>query len=137
MAGLVLKLGPKERVLVNGAVLENGTRRSRFSIVTPSANVLRLKDAIHPDAASTPLSRVCYQLQLILAGSSDPELVSDQIAGQITELSRILLDPVCQDHLSAAFTSLTEGKFYNAMKSLKFLIPLERELLTRDIRLGS
>ena len=90
MAGLVLKLGPKERVLVNGAVLENGTRRSRFSIVTPSANVLRLKDAIHPDAANTPLGRICYQLQLVLAGSSVPELVFSQISAQIVELERII-----------------------------------------------
>ena len=30
MTGLVLKLGPKERVLINGAVIENGDRRSRL-----------------------------------------------------------------------------------------------------------
>ncbi len=30
MSGLVLKLGPKERVLINGAVIENGDKRSRL-----------------------------------------------------------------------------------------------------------
>ena len=30
MSGLVLKLSPKERVLINGAVIENGDRRSRL-----------------------------------------------------------------------------------------------------------
>ena len=36
MSGLVLKLSPKERVLINGAVIENGDRRSRkLSIMTP------------------------------------------------------------------------------------------------------
>ena len=30
MTGLVLKLSPKERVLINGAVIENGDRRSRL-----------------------------------------------------------------------------------------------------------
>ncbi len=133
MAGLVLKLGPKERVLVNGAVLENGARRSRFSIVTPSANVLRLKDAIHPDAANTPLGRVCYQLQLILAGSSDPDLVSEQISGQITELARILTDSTSQDQLSIARNSVAQRKFYNALKSMKSLLPLEHELLSRPL----
>ncbi len=29
MTGLVLKLGPHERVLINGAVIENGDKRSR------------------------------------------------------------------------------------------------------------
>ncbi|MFP4044714.1 MAG: flagellar biosynthesis repressor FlbT, partial [Rhodosalinus sp.] len=42
MSGLVLKLGPRERVLINGAVIENGDRRSRLAIVTPGANILRL-----------------------------------------------------------------------------------------------
>ncbi|MEP5152148.1 flagellar biosynthesis repressor FlbT [Planktotalea sp.] len=131
MVGLVLKLGPKERVLVNGAVLENGARRSRFSIITPSANVLRLKDAIHPDAANTPLGRVCFQLQLILAGSSDSKVVIGQIDGQILELARILVDPLCQEHLTAARQAVVQGKFYNAMKSLKILLPFERALLAR------
>jgi flagellar protein FlbT len=133
MAGLVLKLGPKERILINGAVLENGSRRSRFSIVTPSANVLRLKDAIHPDAATTPMGRVCYQLQLILAGSSDPKAATPQIAGQISELTNILMDPFCQEHLETAQKSVVQGKFYNALKSLKLLIPIERELLSRQL----
>lgn len=35
MTGLVLKLAPKERVLINGAVIENGDRRSRLAIMTP------------------------------------------------------------------------------------------------------
>jgi flagellar biosynthesis repressor protein FlbT len=48
MTGLVLKLGPRERVMINGVVMENGDRRTRLNIVTPDANVLRLRDAIHP-----------------------------------------------------------------------------------------
>lgn len=133
MVGLVLKLGPKERILINGAVLENGNRRSRFSIVTPSANVLRLKDAIHPEAANTPMGRVCYQLQLILAGNSDPSEASQQIARQISELARILIDPFWQEHLARARVAVVQGKFYNALKSLKLLLPLERELLSRQV----
>ena len=49
MTGLVLKLGPHERVLINGAVIENGEKRSRLAIMTPNANILRLRDAIHPE----------------------------------------------------------------------------------------
>ena len=58
MAGLVLKLGPKERVLLNGAVIENGDKRCKFSIVSPDAKILRLKDALHPDEVKTPVARV-------------------------------------------------------------------------------
>ena len=33
MTGLVLKLAPHERVLINGAVIENGDRRTRAWLV--------------------------------------------------------------------------------------------------------
>lgn len=133
MAGLVLKLGPRERVLINGAVLENGTRRSRFSIVTPSANVLRLKDAIHPDSARTPMSRICYQLQLVLAGSSEPELAVGQIEAQLRELVKILPDPLFQEQLLRACQAVVSGKFYQALKALKPLLPVEEKLLSRPL----
>ena len=72
MNGLVLKLAPKERLLINGAVIENGDRRSRLAILTPNANLLRLRDAIHPEEANTPVRRVCYVAQLVLSGDADP-----------------------------------------------------------------
>jgi len=60
MSGLILKLAPNERVLINGAVIENGDRRTRIAVRTPDANILRLRDAIHPDDSNTPVARVCY-----------------------------------------------------------------------------
>ncbi|MBZ4689719.1 MAG: flbT [Cereibacter sp.] len=70
MTGLVLKLGPHERVLINGAVIENGERRSKLAVMTPNANNLRLRDAIHPGEVTTPVRRVCYIAQLVLSGMS-------------------------------------------------------------------
>ena len=58
MSGLVLKLGPRERIMINGVVMENGDRRTRLNVLTPDANVLRLRDAIHPDEANTSVRRV-------------------------------------------------------------------------------
>ena len=82
MTGLVLKLGPHERIMINGVVMENGDRRARLNVLTPEANVLRLRDAIHPDEANTPVRRVCYIAQLVLAGEADPEEASRQLAAR-------------------------------------------------------
>ena len=82
MTGLVLKLGPRERVMINGVVMENGDRRTRLNVLTPDANVLRLRDAIHPDEANTPVRRVCYIAQLVLAGEADPEEARRQLAAR-------------------------------------------------------
>ena len=129
MSGLVLKLGPRERVLINGAVIENGDRRSRLSIVTPKANILRLRDAIHPEEARTPVRRLCYMTQLILPGDIDPDEAQRQLIRGIEELSRILTDPDSRELLTKATTSLLDAQYYQSLKALRSLIPREDRLL--------
>ncbi len=129
MSGLVLKLAPRERLLINGAVIENGDRRSRFSIVSPNANILRLKDAIHPGDAKTPVRRMCYAAQLVLTGDANAEETSQSLLRRIEELSRILTDVDSQRHLANATQALLEDRFYHCLKSLRALIPREDRLL--------
>ncbi len=129
MSGLVLKLSPKERILINGAVIENGDRRSRLFIVTPDANILRLRDAIHPDEANTPVRRVCYSTQLVLSGDSDPDDARHQLLLRIEELSQVLTDPDSRTHLSAATEAVLSGQFYQCLKALRALLPREDRLL--------
>jgi len=128
MSGLVLKLAPKERILVNGAVIENGDRRSRLAIVTPNANILRLKDAIHPDEVTTPVRRVCYITQLVLSGDADPEEAKLQLLRGIEQLSQVFMDSDSRDHLDSASDSVINGKYYAALKSLRLLLPREERL---------
>lgn len=129
MAGLVLKLAPKERVLINGAVIENGERRARLSIVTPAANILRLRDAIHPAEATTPVRRVCYAVQLLLTGDSNPEDSRLQLLRQIEELSQVFTDPDSRRTLATATEALISDHPYHCLKALRGLLPREDRLL--------
>lgn len=129
MSGLVLKLGPRERVLINGAVIENGDRRSRLSIVTPNANILRLRDAIHPQDAGTPVRRLCYATQLILTGDADPADAKRQLLRHIEELSQIFTDADSRRLLADATNALLSDQFYRTLKALRALIPREDRLL--------
>ena len=131
MSGLVLKLGPKERVLINGAVIENGERRSRLSIVTPDANILRLRDAIHPTAANTPVRRVCYAAQLVLSGDALPDTARLPLLRHIEELSQVLTDPDSRAHLARATQTVIDDQFYQCLKSLRALLPREERLLAQ------
>ncbi|SNT03330.1 flagellar biosynthesis repressor FlbT [Tropicimonas sediminicola] len=129
MSGLVLKLGPKERVLINGAVVENGDRRSRLNIMTPNANILRLRDAIHPEEVNTPVRRVCYIAQLVLSGDADPEEARLQLLRGIEQLSQILTDADSRERLDAATTAVLADQHYQALKALRCLLPREERLL--------
>ncbi|WP_372989995.1 flagellar biosynthesis repressor FlbT [Sulfitobacter sp.] len=134
MSGLVLKLSPKERVLINGAVIENGDRRSRLAIMTPDANILRLRDAIHPEDAKTPVRRVCYAIQLVLTGDSEPDAVHLSLLRQIEELSQVFTDNDSRTVLGDASQAIIEMQHYRAMKLLKGLYPREDRLMA--VRLG-
>lgn len=129
MSGLVLKLNPKERILINGAVIENGDRRSRLSIVTPNANILRLKDAIHPEEATTPVRRICYATQLVLTGDADPEETRHQLLRRIEELSQVFTDPDSRASLAKATEALISDQHYQCLKALRALLPREERLM--------
>lgn len=128
MTGLVLKLGPHERVLINGAVIENGEKRSRLAIMTPNANILRLRDAIHPEQANTPVRRVCYIAQLILSGDADAGEARQQLLRGIEQLSQVLTDHDSRTQLTIASRAVLEDQHYQALKALRSLLPREERL---------
>jgi flagellar biosynthesis repressor protein FlbT len=130
MSGLVLKLAPKERVLVNGAVIENGDRRSRLSILTPNANILRLRDAIHPEQVNTPVRRVCYIAQLVLSGDAKATEARPQLLRGIEQLSQVLTDHDSRSLLNGATAAVLEGQPYQALKLLRGLLPREERLMS-------
>jgi flagellar protein FlbT len=129
MSGLVLKLGPRERVLVNGAVIENGDRRARLSIVTPNAHILRLRDAIHPEEATTPVRRVCYIAQLVLSGDVDLNDARAQILRGMEQLSQVFTDPDSRAQLARATEYLIDDQIYQSLKALRSLLPREERLM--------
>ena len=131
MSGLILKLAPGERVLINGAVIENGDRRSRIAIKTPNANILRLKEAIHPDRAATPVARACYALQLILAGDVDAVEGRPNVLRGIEQLSQVFEDRDSRNLLDGATRDVIGGNFYQALRRLRGLLPREARMFAQ------
>lgn len=130
MPGLILKLRAHEQILVNGVVMQNGDRNARLIIKTPDAKILRLRDAIHPDEATTPVRRVCYIAQLAVAGEANILETSEQLRLGITQLRDALDGFDGVESLDQAMTAVSEENFYGALKYLRRLIPIEDELLT-------
>jgi len=131
MTGLVLKLRPGERVLVNGAVIENGGQRARLRIVTDKAHILRLRDAIHPTEANTPVRRVCYIAQMALAGEADWHTARRQLLLGIEQLSQVFTDPDSREKLNQATGHIVGERVYPALKALRSLLAREQRLFER------
>lgn len=129
MSGLVIKLAPNERVLVNGAVIENGDRRARIAIMSPNANVLRLRDALHPDEVAGPVAKACYVAQLVLSGDADPAEGRRQLFSGIEQLSQVFDDRDSRRALDGATQALLSNNIYLALRQLRTLLPREARLL--------
>jgi flagellar protein FlbT len=132
MPGLILKLRAHEQILVNGVVMQNGDRNARLIIKTPDANILRLRDAIHPDDVDTPVKRVCYIAQLAVAGEVEAEQAVTQLGNGIAQLQDALSGFEGSEHLDDAITQLRRRNFYGVLRALRRILPIEALLLGHD-----
>lgn len=82
---LKLSLKPGETFIVNGAVVRNGDRRGVL-LLENQARVLREKDIMRAEEATTPASRTYFAvMQMYLTGTSEGR-VYDQFARAVAEL---------------------------------------------------
>lgn len=131
MAGLKLKLRPDEQVLINGAVLQNGKHQVELTVKTPETKILRLRDAIHPDEVNTPVKRVCYIAQMVVAGESMEDEALVQFSKGITDLKQVFLDEGSQKVLDSALQAAQEHHFYKAMQYVRKLLAYEAALFLK------
>ena len=114
MVGLVLKLAPRERVLINGVLIKNGNCRTRIVIHTRT-NILCLKDIILPDDVNkSPLHQAIFYLQTIL--SCEGRQNRQRFAVMLAEVKRFLsLDPEITREWSRRFA---QEEYYQIFKEM-------------------
>ena len=122
MSGLALKLAPKERVLINGVVVENGPRRAQLLIKTDNAAVLRLRDALDEADIVGPASKAYFIAQRCVAG----EISADEAINALTP-ALFDLSAYDSDAVEKVKQFLIDGNLYRVMRALKPMLELERE----------
>jgi flagellar protein FlbT len=117
MSGLVLKLKPFEKFLVNGVVMQNGQRAAQLRIQSPNAAVLRMRDAIRPEDASTPFTRIYYIAQLAVAGEASADRAQSEITDILNSLqSQTLRRAEDRERLDSLREAVDAGKLFSAMR---------------------
>ena len=129
MAGLVLSLKPNEKFLVNGALLENGPKRSQIRIEAEGVNVFRMSDVIHPDEVNTPIKRVYYAAQLVLSGDNSIENMEPQVKSGLASLVSVFAGTEMIKNILKAVSAVEHGRYYSVLCALKPLLNIEQELL--------
>ncbi len=121
MAGLILKLRPHEELLINGVVVENGDHKARLRVKTDGAHILRLRDAMKPEDATTPLKRAYYVAQMAVAGQL-PNTIAADIARHALEK---YAGPGAEETRRMVNLRLAKNEFYKVMRYLGEVIAAE------------
>ena len=127
--GLVIRLRPHEKFLLNGAVVENGEKRAKLCIKSRDANILRLRDALHPNDVTTPVKRLYFTAQLAVTGDLAVTDAMTTLMPGLQALLTALPDEQIQSHISKAIDQTQKGEFYSVMRELKKVFPYEEKLL--------
>src|SRR5258708_19515559 len=83
---LKLVLKPKEKLIVNGAVVSNGSPRAVTLTFHNKAQLLQQKDVLLPEEATTPLLRTYFALQCMYLDSDNMETHHNQFVAFSSEL---------------------------------------------------
>ena len=87
---LILKLAPGERLFINGAVVTNGDRRA-YLMVETKAQIVREKDVLLAEDASTPVRRAYFAAQGVLLNAQRIAKMTSSYVGENKEFERQFL----------------------------------------------
>ena len=123
---LRISLKAGERLIVGGAVLRNGQSRCDF-IVENDVPILRAKEVISLDEATSPCRRIAYAIQLMYVDpdhSAEHQKLYWQLVREVIEAS-----PSTKPMLTEMSEKIGEGQYYQALKLGRKLIAYEEELI--------
>lgn len=125
---LKIRLKPHEKILIGGAVVLNGDKNSEI-IIENNVPILREKDIMREEGATSPGRRVYFLVQLMYVDSENLvnyhhgywELVKDILTAA----------PSTKPLIEEISNHLLEMDYYSALKASKKLISYETKLLEK------
>jgi flagellar biosynthesis repressor protein FlbT len=125
---LKLSLKPNEKIVLNGAVIQNGDRRSTL-LLQNRASVLREKDIMQPEQASTPARRIYLPIMIMyLQGEEDAEQYNS-FAMRMTEFMSVVMNPDVLEICVGVSRDVMAGEYYKALTKCRKLMDYESERL--------
>ena len=109
-------------------LLQNGPKKAQILVRDGQAGVLRLRDALHPDQVSTPLTRIYYAAQLLLLEPRGEGADLDLLLKLLSDARRALPDA---SGLEDAQECCLKGQYFRAMRLIRPLLPEEALMLSQ------
>ena len=128
---LKLSLKPGEKFVLNGAVLANGDKRASL-VIQNKACVLREKDIMQPESATTPARRIYFPIMMMYLSPENSEDYYNDFALRMTEFMSAIRNKQALACCVEISRDVMSGGYYRALMACKKLFEFEGERLNYD-----
>jgi flagellar protein FlbT len=128
---LKLSLKPGEKFVINGAVMTNGEKRATL-IVQNKACLLREKDIMQPEDATTPAKRIYLPIMMMYLDTDGNDQYYDDFALRMTEFMGAIKNREALATCVEISRDVMSGSYYRALMQCRKLFDFERERLSYD-----
>ena len=125
---LKLSLKPGEKFVLNGAVVQNGDRRSSL-LLQNKASVLREKDIMQADEATTPSRRIYFPVMMMYLDQADCDRYQDAFVKRLSEFMGAVRNPDVLTDCVNISRYVMQREYYKALMLCRKLIEYEDERL--------
>lgn len=125
---LKLSLKPREKFVLNGAVLRNGDRRANI-VVENNASILREKDIMQPEDATTPAKRVYFPIMMMYIDAEASEAYREEFVARMSEFMKAVSNREALTLCVDLSRDVLMGEYYRALTKCRKLFEFE------DVRL--
>lgn len=131
---LKLSLKPGEKFVLNGAVVQNGDRRSSL-LLQNKASVLREKDIMQEDEVTSPARRVYFPVMMMYLEEAGAQRYYDEFARRLAEFMGVIANPAILADCVSISRHVMAREYYKALMLSRKLIEYEDERLA-DVASG-
>jgi flagellar protein FlbT len=125
---LRITLKPKERMIIDGAVISNGSTVTDF-VIENKVPVLRQSDILNEKDADSPCRRIYFAIQLMYV---DKENQATHYANYWDLAQKIVkAAPSMVGFIDQISEHISSNRYYQALKFTKKMIDYEQEVLSR------
>lgn len=125
---LKLSLKPGEKFVLNGAVVQNGDRRTTL-VLQNKASVLREKDIMQPEDSNTPSRRIYFPVMMMYLDGVNADRYYSEFVRRVTEFMGVISNPDVLADCVDISKHCMEREYYKALMLCRRLIEYEDERL--------
>ncbi len=133
---LKLSLKPGEKIVLNGAVIQNGERRATM-LLQNKASVLREKDIMQVEDANTPARRIYFPVMMMYLSGNDDAENYNEFALRMTEFMSVISQVSVLEDCVAISKDVMAGEYYKALSRCRKLMDYEAERLNVTERIST